>query len=111
MPTPPFRNLHSLHHLDKQLHIPPKLLVHVLARAHILQELHDRLEADLAGAQPILGCISPSGASPELTEIMSEIVSLAAHLSCSGYCPHSRDSYYTDGMSTGGCLDDGVVGG
>ena len=54
------------------------------------------------GAQPILGCISPSGASPELTEIMSEIVNLAAHLGRSGYCPHSRDSYYTDGMSTGG---------
>ena len=54
------------------------------------------------GAQPILGCISPSGASPELAEIMSEIVNLAAHLGRSGYCPHSRDSYYTDGMSTGG---------
>ena len=53
------------------------------------------------GAQPILGCISPSGASPELAEIMSEIVNLAAHLGRSGYCPGSRALYYTDGVSPG----------
>ena len=45
-----------------QLHIPPKLLVHVLARPHILQQLHDRFEADLAGREreqrvPIALCL------------------------------------------------------
>ena len=32
----------------RELHIPPKLLVHVLTRMHFVQELHDRLEAGLA---------------------------------------------------------------
>ena len=60
------------------------------------------------GTQPILGCISPSGASPELAEIMSEIVNLAAHLGRSGYCPTPGTR-----IILMGCLqvDDGVVGG
>ena len=43
-----------------------------------------------------------SGASPEFTEILPEIVNLGDHLGCSGYCPHSRDSYNTKRMSSGG---------
>ena len=52
-----------------------------------------------------LGCISHtrvSGASPEFTEIIPEIVNLGDHLGRSGYCPVPI-----------GCLTvaDGVVGG
>ena len=55
------------------------------------------------GTRPILGFPSRFGRftlSPELTEIISEIVDLGDHRSCSGYCPGPRAPYYTDGMSS-----------
>ena len=68
----------------------------VLALANLLcyRDIHMVL-----GTRPnILGCPSrfgqgASGVSPELTEIISEIVDLGDHLYCSGYCPVPRVPY------------------
>ena len=40
------------------------------------------------------------GVSPELAEIISEIVDLGDHRSCSGYCPGPRVPYHTDWISS-----------
>ena len=43
-----------------------------------------------------LGCISLLGCFTGICRDCPEIVNLGDHLGCSGYCPHSRDSYYTE---------------